>query len=187
MKFNFLKTLRSRLMLTGVSLTTIPMLLVAIITFFQGNSAMKVAEIESRTLANEDLKHIVEGVYAMVASQQEVLQQKVVCDLNVAENELNALGKVRFSKNKVEWKVRNQYTKDIKTMELPQMLIGQTPVEYNPDLNKTSPLVDKVKKMIGGTCTVFQRMNENGDMLRISLQTSKLKKVRAPSAPISRQ
>ena len=40
-------------------------------------------------------------------------------------------------------------------------------------------MVDKVKELVGGTCTIFQRMNAEGDMLRVATNVEKLDGTRA--------
>lgn len=40
-------------------------------------------------------------------------------------------------------------------------------------MHKPSLIVDRVKEIAGGTCTIFQRINDNGDMLRISTNVVK--------------
>ena len=40
-------------------------------------------------------------------------------------------------------------------------------------------VVDKVQELVGGTCTIFQRMNDTGDMLRVSTNVEKLDGTRA--------
>ena len=39
--------------------------------------------------------------------------------------------------------------------------------------------MDEVKELVGGTCTIFQRMNENGDMLRVATNVIAADKSRA--------
>jgi methyl-accepting chemotaxis protein len=39
--------------------------------------------------------------------------------------------------------------------------------------------VDEVKELVGGTCTIFQRMNENGDMLWVATNVIAADKSRA--------
>ena len=183
MKTRILKTLRSKLMLAGILLTIIPLICIGLVVLKQSRTVAKLSEEESRTLAYADLDHILLGVcrtlayadldhillgvYGMVMSQQEVLQDRVVADLNVAANELKNAGGVIFGEKKITWKAQNQFTKSEQTLALPQMLIGKEAVIVNSDIKVSSPLVDDVQKLVGGTCTVFQRINDSGDMLRV--------------------
>jgi len=61
-------------------------------------------------------------------------------------------------------------------MQLPKIIIGRSAADPNSgswlgqNFQKeiSTPVVDDVVKLVGGTCTIFQRMNEDGDMLRIA-------------------
>ena len=50
----------------------------------------------------------------------------------------------------------------------PQVLIGGAPAAQNRSFQVASPFVDEVSKLVGSAVTVFQRMNESGDMLRVA-------------------
>jgi len=160
-------TIGKKLLVFGMLGSAIPLILFGVIVVCQGGKNEQTASQESIKVASENLGHIVAGVQAMVISQQEVLQQKVACDLNVAVNELAAVGGVTLGPDKVAWKARNQLSSAERMVELPQLRIGTQPVIPNADLKTPSPVVDKVRSLVGGTCTLFQRMNEAGDMLRI--------------------
>ena len=53
-------------------------------------------------------------------------------------------------------------------VRLPRMVLGTKSIVENRSFDQPSPVVDEVKSLVGGTCTVFQRMNEAGDMLRVA-------------------
>lgn len=161
------RSLGKQLVFYGLVGSIIPLLLFGVISLWQGGNSLRVSISTSRDLAYKDLDDIVKGVMAMVVTQQELLEQKVSADLNVAANEIAAVGGVRLTPAQTEWRARNQYTKEETVLSLPRMLIGANPIDVNTDLNKPSPIVDKVKSLVGGTCTVFQRMDEAGSMLRV--------------------
>lgn len=48
------------------------------------------------------------------------------------------------------------------------MQIGSEFVQPNDTFEVKSLVVDDVASTVGGTCTIFQRMNEKGDMLRVA-------------------
>jgi len=117
-----------------------------------------------------DFTHLNQVVLGMCESQQEVLQGKVISDLMVADEVLKKYGgSLTNLKSSIKWRAVNQFTKDAIDIELPGWSIGGKydiiPVK---DINSSVAVVDDVKKLTGATCTIFQRMNENGDMLRIS-------------------
>ena len=59
---------------------------------------------------------------------------------------------------------------------------------YNSACRKReSPIVDAIQKVAGGTCTIFQRMNSAGDMLRVSTNVVKKDGARAIGTYIPRK
>ncbi len=160
-------TIGKRLILFGIIGSVVPLLAFGAVVRWQGSVSQRLSEIECNKLAYADLDHIVEGVQHMLTSQQEVLNQKVANDLNVAANELAAAGGLTVGEGRTTWQARNQYTLAEQTIELPTLQVGTEPIVANTSLQTPSPVVDKVKQLVGGTCTVFQRMNESGDMLRV--------------------
>lgn len=163
-----------KLMIIGCTLTLVPMLLIGISAFVQSRSALDVSKKESVKLAYTDLDHIAEGVYKMAESQQEVLEKQMLNALNVARDITQRLGGFTFDKETVSWSAINQYTKQPTNVRLSKMMIG-----FNWLGQVTSPgnlvsVVDEVQNLTDTTCTVFQRMNGHGDMLRVA--TNVLKK-----------
>ncbi|NLH16432.1 MAG: methyl-accepting chemotaxis protein [Phycisphaerae bacterium] len=172
-------TLRTRLLLTGIVLSAVPMLIVSGVVLRQNDQMVTIAANENTKLAKTDLDHIAEGIYAMCQAQQEVIQQTVNASLNVARDNLTTMGTVSLSSETVPWNATNQVSNASQKIDLPKMMVGETWLGNNADSSKPSPLVDKVKKLVGGTCTVFQKMNPAGDMLRVCTNVQKTDGTRA--------
>ncbi|WP_168175789.1 methyl-accepting chemotaxis protein [Thermogutta terrifontis] len=68
----------------------------------------------------------------------------------------------------VTWQAVNQFTKQSQAVQLPRMYIGNTWLGQVTDFSTPAPFVDEITKLTGMTCTVFQRMNSQGDMLRVT-------------------
>ncbi|MFN8458011.1 MAG: bacteriohemerythrin [Anaerolineae bacterium] len=71
------------------------------------------------------------------------------------------------------WTAVNQLTQEAITIELPKMQIGETWLGQNQDFVVETPIVDKIKGVVGGVSTIFQRMNDQGDMLRVATNVDK--------------
>ena len=160
-------TLNKKLLSLGIAGTALPLMIAVGIALQQGATAEKTGTDESQKLAAEGQRHILDGVIAAVAGQQELLEQKVAGDLNVARNELAAAGGFKLAATKQTWKAKNQISAVERSLEMPQAQIGDAVVSANAELKTASPVVDHVKSLVGGVCTIFQRMNPAGDMLRI--------------------
>jgi hypothetical protein len=62
--------------------------------------------------------------------------------------------------------VRDQATSAESTVRLPVLLLGGAPFPWVDDPHRPVPLVDEVVAQVGGTCTLFQRLDDTGSMVR---------------------
>ena len=166
------RTLRFRILAIGTVLSLAPMIVVSAIVYWQNVRMIDAAKSESTEIAYADLDHIAQGVHGMCAAQQELLEEKIRGDLNVAGEVLAQAGQTTFSQQRVSWNAVNQIDRSVLKVELPKMLIGDVWLGQNFDLGKVSPIVDHVKDMVGGTCSIFQRIDEQGNMLRVCTNVS---------------
>ncbi len=171
--------LKQKLILIGLILSISPLLLTSAFAIIQNKKILGIATEESKHLSLEDLEHITSGIYSMCKSQQELLQKTIDNSLNVARKIMTSHGEVLISDKMHQWKATNQYDKSTSTVTLPQMTVGGTPIKKNSDINIDSFIVDEVQELVDATCTIFQRMNKNGDMLRVSTNVKKLDGTRA--------
>lgn len=126
-----------------------------------------------------ECEHAAQNVYSLVKAQYEAEKRRLSSDLNVARHALRSRGEVGFSDEMAQWAAVNQYTKDVRKIALPRMLVGGTWLGQLMDFEHEAPVVDEVQSLVGGTCTIFQRMNEAGDMLRVCTNVKKLDGSRA--------
>jgi len=173
-------SLKLKLIVLGVILSVAPLGVVAVSTFYQNRHMTAAASDGLSQLAHENLINTISGIRTMVATQNEVLQEAVISDLNVARRVKRDGGGLSLdSSETATWQAVNQYTKASESIDLPYMTLGGEWLGQNADPGIPTPLVDEVKLLVGGTCTVFQRMNEAGDMLRVATNVEKLDKTRA--------
>ncbi|MEJ5252233.1 MAG: Cache 3/Cache 2 fusion domain-containing protein [Chthonomonadetes bacterium] len=149
----------------GIVALTITLIVVAA---WQSRVFNAKAQSEVEKLVDQDLAHVVETTYQMVHSQDALLQQVVEHNLNVARHLLKSAGGFSVASEMVTWNAVNQFSQQSQTISLPKVLIGGAWLGQQRDPNAPVPLVDKVRSLVGGTCTIFQRMNEQGDMLRVA-------------------
>ena len=171
--------LKTKLLTLGILLTALPILMATAINLYQNSKMISVTAEETEVLALNDLDHIAESVFHLCKTQQDSLQQSVDSSLNVARDVMAQSGQVNFSSETVPWTAVNQYTKKSESVSLPKLQVGDTWLGNNASMQSSSPVVDKVQDLVGGTCTIFQRMNDAGDMLRVSTNVEKLDGKRA--------
>lgn len=160
-------TLRTKLVTVGVLITVVPLVIVSLVTFNHYGRITRLTEETNETLANENLSHIARGVCAMCEAQQELLEKNVASTLNVARAVSEREGRIRTGTETVSWNATDQFTGQSREVSIPQFLVGTQWLGQNADVSEESPIVDEVLELTGNTCTVFQRMDERGDMLRV--------------------
>jgi PAS domain S-box-containing protein len=167
---NHLRTLRlsakvALLGAGGVLMTAVAMMGLAV---WQSGRYNALAQIEVDELINADLDHITQGIYNLVQTENEAAQHQVNYDLNVARHVLTNAGDVSLSKETATWTAYNQFTAEPAKFRLPRLLIGGNRLVQNADPAVRTAVVDEVTKLVDETATIFQRANENGDMLRVA-------------------
>ncbi|OVE81831.1 hypothetical protein BVY04_02345 [bacterium M21] len=173
------QALRTRLIVVGCCLAVIPLVIVAAVVSHQEERAKEAATQECVKLAQSDLEHMTQGVYSICEGQNETLQTQMVSNLKVARMVMLRQGNVNFASERVEWKATNQYTKTATVVTLPKMQVGDKWLGNQKTFDEPSLVVDEVQELTAATCTVFQRMNEQGDMLRVCTNVRKLDGTRA--------
>jgi len=161
-------TIQSKLMLLGLGCVLVTALSLTAVGIWQGRVFSDKAAKEALKLVDADLDHITENVYNLIKSQDNAIQQKINHDLKVAHYVLNQSGHVYLSDQTVPWKAINQYTANVIDVEIPKMMVGGFWLGQNKQMWMDAPVVDLVKQLVGGTCTIFQRINAEGDMLRVA-------------------
>jgi signal transduction histidine kinase len=172
--------LRTKLLTIGVLFTIIPLLVISAVLLRQNKKLVQISSSGNTDTAYNNLDALALATYALCESQQEVIQENINSSLNVARDTLERSGKVyENNDDKVTWNAINQYTSSVSQVEIPKMMVGETWLGQNTIMSNESPIVDKVKSLVGGTCTIFQRMNSTGDMLRVCTNVEKTDGTRA--------
>ena len=120
--------------------------------------------------ATKEARQIVQGLLENCHIQFQMLKEKLTLGLYSAEYIFQNIGKVYMSSaDKITWHAENQFTGEKKTVTLPVVQIGIEAVEkvfsYS---DRFVPIVDDVQEMTGVHCSIFQKMNDEGDLLRIA-------------------
>lgn len=164
---------KTKIILLGILAALIPALTYLTMTFIQKNSLSAKLETQIDAQIKNSISAIAKDMYNLCKSQQESIQASLIANLNVADDIIKKSGGVSLSESTLSWQAVNQYTKQPTKVELPSMSIGGREFGQVDNPGKSSLLVDETAALVGGTCTVFQRMNKKGDMLRIATNVIK--------------
>jgi hypothetical protein len=157
--------LEKKILSRGMVLAVVPMILVIAATLIVQRQADRISASGLSRLAFQDLNHTVKGLLGACKTYNEDIEKA----LKGAKVLLDKGGPVRFtSRRKIDWKAKNELSSEVRDARLPFMVVGRTRIKPVADFSREAPIVDEVQRMFATTATVFQRMNDNGDMLRIS-------------------
>ncbi|MEI8246541.1 MAG: methyl-accepting chemotaxis protein [Lentisphaerota bacterium] len=124
---------------------------------------------QMRDLSQKNLKETAMGVYNMCRIANDLLQNKLSDNIAVMNKAVADSGGLKKSlQESVEWKAKNQVTGEEQTLRLPKMYIGDKWLGQNYNASTSEPLISMIEELTGEKCTILQRMNERGDMLRIA-------------------
>jgi len=160
--------LSAKVALMGAGSVLITAVALVLLTVWQSGQYNKLAQHEVDGLINADLDHLTQGAYNLVRTENEAVQLQVDNNLNVARHLLASSKGVRLANESTSWTATNQFTKASQELSLPKLLVGEQWIGKNSDLGVETPIVDEVTRLVGETATIFQRMNERGDMLRVA-------------------
>ena len=142
---------------------------------------------EVEQFVRSETKRVAQDVYIMCRAIEESLDQmlahglKVAMELGVRRGHLDFNGPAFFT-----WQAVNQFSGESHRVVLPKAKYNGHWLGHNTDSTVPTPLVDEVSELQGMTCTVFQRINEAGDMLRVATTVPSLDGSRAIGTYIPR-
>jgi methyl-accepting chemotaxis protein len=166
--------IKVKLVITGCLAVLVPLSVMVALILAQNAKVVHIGEQESLALAHLDMQHMVENLYELASSHQEVTQKSIDAALKVAERMMTEAGSVVLDESQqVSWEAVNQFTKEAQQQTLPLMKIGTQWLGQIKDPQIQVALVDEVQELLDVTCTVFQRMNDQGDMLRVATNVVK--------------
>jgi len=141
-------------------------------------------EIEQSVRAR--LAQLVKLVWHTCDSSQQRTLQRLNSSLAFAQLQLKSAGEVGLGEATVAWTCVNQLTQQPLELNLPQFKIGGKWTGKITEAKTRVPLVDDIFDVTKDYCTIFQRMNEAGDMLRVATSVLETNGARAVGTFIPR-
>ena len=187
-------TLGRKVLSAQVGMVVVPAVLITMVALWQADRGLRSVSAQTQTSFDgaidlgkqalldggmADLTHQTQNVYGMCTAQQELLEKTIDSQLKVAHDVLSRTGAISLSDETVSWPAVNQLTNAATDVALPRLLAGGAWLGQNKDPKQPSPVVDDARALTGTTCTIFQRMNPAGDMLRVCTNVLKQDGTRA--------
>lgn len=123
-------------------------------------------EVEALTISRVERNASKSIVLCRMA--QDSLQKEADTDLALARTALKAAGGVKSSGGTTTWTATNQTTLQQSTINLPLWSVGGVVLKGDRSFSTYYPVIDPVAGPTGGTISIFQRINDAGDMIRVA-------------------
>ncbi|MGJ7440246.1 methyl-accepting chemotaxis protein [Aquipuribacter sp. MA13-6] len=162
------RSLRSRVVVICLVSVAVSTGSVAAVTVTQSARASDVAVQEGEAFIVERAQASAEALYGTVSAVGRKTSGEIGTALGVADDQLARSGGVSIGTTPVPWTAVDQLSREETAVELPQLLLGDTWLQATTSFDDRVPLIDDVFDLTGATVTVFQRMNDEGDMLRVA-------------------
>jgi methyl-accepting chemotaxis protein len=160
--------IRGKILGLGVGAVLIPSILLLATGAWQSGQFNERAQAESDQLVQADIDHIATGVVNLIRAQDETIRAQLEHSVTVANHDIDEEGGIGLLDSTVEWTATDQDTGTATTVTLPRLGAGDSWLGQNTDPSTTTPLVDGIKAQIGSEATIFQRINDAGDMLWVA-------------------
>ncbi len=165
---------RSKIALLANICITLPLIIIISIIYVEKNNAAEENLRLIDEMTTSSLTQLSKDVYAICDAANSVIQSKLNSSLKLLEEKIGQNGGLKLSNETVAWEALNQFDKSTQQIVLPKLMLGNTWLGKNADVNVKTPLIDNVADIMDATFTIFQRMNEQGDMLRVATTIQKL-------------
>jgi methyl-accepting chemotaxis protein WspA len=161
-------TFRRKIILLTVCAVIVPVLLIQILTYNMQIGIASAAEVELDKLSVMNIEQIAREAYSICETSNEMLSDKNKIALSLLKDKISNSGGLNLSKEIIEWNAVNQFSRKPSQIKIPKMLLGNQWFGIINNFNKKTLLIDDVTNIAGGTVTIFQRINESGDMIRVA-------------------
>ncbi len=121
----------------------------------------------SNETAQANLSDQTKAIVAMVSAQGESVQSAVDAQLSSLDAIVVEKG-VSYSSKPLNWTATNQVTKEKSNVLLPALRLGNGELGQVSDRNQRVDAVDRISDTSGAAATIFQKMNDSNDMLRVA-------------------
>ncbi len=120
-------------------------------------------------VVHQEMFRITDGILQTARVQTALLGKRLDTTIAHAQTLLDAIGPVSLDADApVKWNAINQLSKAAKPATLPTFKVGEKPLEQDFTFARELPVGDAILKTTGARCTIFQRINEQGDLLRVA-------------------
>ena len=166
------ENLRVQLSVGGVGAVVLTAVVLTAVSGWQVSRLADDAGQNVERMTDQELRRTADQALTLVDTQVETVTQRMSSEVRVARQVLDSSGSLSFGAP-VRWAATNQVSDQVTEVDLPAMTVGGTWLGQTSDAAAAVPVVDQVTSLLGSATTVFQRMNDDGDLLRVATSVIK--------------
>ncbi len=160
--------LRNKIIILGVLAALVPTVTGSLLVYWKEQRVNAQMQKAIDNYSYQLIDRAADDAYSTVEISNSMIQKYVDHSLSMGQSLLKYGGEVHFTNPNVTWNAINQFNLKSTTVSLPRFMVGNTWLQPNPDFKIKTPIIDEVTDITTATCTIFQRINEAGDMLRVA-------------------
>ncbi len=163
-------SLDRRLISFGALSVALPLIVIVALVWVRGEQAEKRISAETESLLSAQFSQATASVSALAALAANQLRAQLDVQHRVADEALAAAGDLSLDPvNTATWSAINQYDQSTRAITLPRLLLGEVRwLGQVRDFDASVPVIDDITRTTGGVATIFQRMDEAGNLLRVA-------------------
>ena len=160
-------TLKRKISALAAGAAILPLLVtLTYVLQFQTSVASK-AEQALKGMARANIEQVARDVYSLCEMADTLLQERMSRHMT-SSRQIFLRRRIIASPETTNWQVESQEGRRVSSVTLPKLMVGDQWLGNSRSLNVPTPFVDEVKSVTGVDSSVFQRMNEQGDMMRVA-------------------
>ncbi len=161
--------LKTKFIAVATLSAVLPVVMAVIITLSMDSSLETAMTKELEFMTEANISQIARDIYGLCRTTYDLLDGEVEESGAVAREYVRTMGGFSLGRNMVSWEAVNENDPSkTSKVELPEMLAGGIWLGQNSQKGVNTIVVDDVRKLTGEECTVYQRMDKSGDMLRVA-------------------
>ncbi|MEU4428561.1 methyl-accepting chemotaxis protein [Actinoplanes sp. NPDC024001] len=157
-----------QLLILGLGSVLVTALILVVVGAWQSSRFADRTEQEVLRQNAAELDRTTADVTSLVSMVGAEIQHGVDVGMSSATGLLNQRGGVELTRRTATWTATNQVTQAKTEVALPRVTVDGDWLGQNADPKRSTPFVDDAAQLSGGKVTLFQRMNEAGDLLRVA-------------------
>ena len=160
-------TLKKKIIMLAALAALLPVVLVFLLISILKDPANERISSELDKITGDNIAQVAGDMFSLCKTSHELLSRQIGQSVKTTQMYIDKKGGIAPGKKQANWSARNQDTRNMEPVSLPEMLFAGTP--FSPqDKDSAGMLVDEIRRFAGMECSIAQRMNQRGDMLCVA-------------------